>query len=332
LVVKPSSRETTLELRQIQVFAAVAETGSLSKAALSLAITQPMITRHIRSLEQELGVELFYRTGHGVVMTEAGELLKSHANEILDRVAHVKSEFGALVAAPRGKLVLGVPPSVGTVLTVPLVKKIKNAFPKITLQVIEGFSGHVLEWLVAGRIDAAVLYNPPHHPSVLTEKLIRDELFLIAPVNPSTALPCRSLELEWFARLPMILPTRSHGLRRLIDGILARAGIVPRIEMELDAMPSTLLLVEEGEGYTILPYASVHKLVEAGRVQVRPFDPSISRMLLLATSNQRPLSSTIRALMRTVRNEVRDVISTYPWQPESQTTPAPLGLADRQQI
>jgi LysR family transcriptional regulator, nitrogen assimilation regulatory protein len=177
-----------------------------------------------------------------------------------------------------------------------------------------------------------VLYNPPQHPSVLTEKLIRDELFLIAPANPSIVLPDGSLELEWFARLPMILPTRSHGLRRLVDGLLARAGIVPSVEMELDAMPSTLLLVEEGEGFTILPYASVHKLVEAGRLQVRPFHPSISRMLLLATSNQRPMSSTIRALMRTVRNEVRDVISTYPWRPETQTALAPLGSTDWRQI
>jgi LysR family nitrogen assimilation transcriptional regulator len=240
---------------------------------------------------------------------------------VLDRVAHVKSEFGSLVAVPRGKLVLGVPPSVGTVLTVPLVKKIKNEFPNITLQVIEGFSGHVLEWLITGRIDAAVLYNPPHHPSVLTEQLVEDELFLIAPANPSSAIPEGPLELEWFAKLPMILPSRSHGLRRLIDGVLARVGVFPRIEMELEAMPSTLLLVEEGEGYTILPYASVHRLVEAGRVQVRPFRPSISRVLLLATSNQRPMSSTIRALMRTVRNEVRDVISTHPWRPRPPTAP-----------
>jgi LysR family nitrogen assimilation transcriptional regulator len=278
-----------------------------------------MITRYIRSLEEELGVELFYRTGRGVVMTEGGQLLKSYASEILDRVAHVKTEFGSLVSTPRGKLVLGVPPSVGTVLTVPLVKKIKNGFPNITLQVIEGFSGHVLEWLIAGRIDAAVLYNPPHHPSVLTEPLVEDELFLIAPAKPLIALPEGPLELEWFAKLPMILPSRSHGLRRLVDGVLTRAGVFPRVEMELEAMPSTLLLVEEGEGYTILPYASVHRLVEAGKVQVRRFQPSISRMLLLATSNQRPMSSTIRALMRTVRTEVRDVISTYPWRPERQT-------------
>lgn len=305
-----------VEIKQLQVFAAVSEAGNLSKAALTLAVTQPMITRHIRALEDELGVELFYRNGRGVVMTEAGKLLKPHADEILDRISHAKSDVGSFLASPRGKLVLGVPPSVGTVLTVPLVKKIKNEFPNIALQVIEGFSGHVLEWLTSGRVDAAVLYNSPNHPSVLSEPLVEDELFLIAPMRPMHDLPGGPLSLDWFAKLPMILPSRPHGLRRLIDGVLSEAGIYPRIEMELEAMPSTLLLVEEGVGYTILPYASVHPLVKAERVRVWSFEPAITRTLLLATSNQRPMSSTIRALIRIVRQEVRDVISTYPWKPE----------------
>ncbi len=98
-----------VEIKQLQVFAAVSEAGNLSKAALTLAVTQPMITRHIRALEDELGVELFYRNGRGVVMTEAGQLLKSHADEILDRVSHAKSDVGSFLASPRGKLVLGVP-------------------------------------------------------------------------------------------------------------------------------------------------------------------------------------------------------------------------------
>jgi LysR family nitrogen assimilation transcriptional regulator len=307
--------ETILETRQLQVFVAVVESGSLSKAAITLSVTQPMITRHIRSLEDELGVELFYRNGRGVVLTEAGQLLKSYADEILDRVSHAKSEVSSFVTSPRGKLVLGVPPSVGTVLTVPLVKKIKNEFPNIALQVIEGFSGHILEWLTSGRVDAAVLYNSPNHPSVLTEPLVEDELFLIGPEPPLHDLPNGPVGLEWFAKLPMILPSRPHGLRRLIDKILAEHEIYPKIEMELEAMPSTLLLVEEGAGYTILPYASVHTLVEAGRLRVWPFDPAITRTLLLATSNQRPMSATIRTLIRTVRTEVRDVIATFPWKP-----------------
>jgi LysR family nitrogen assimilation transcriptional regulator len=307
--------EAVLEIKQLQAFHAVAAAGSLSRAALVLAVTQPMITRHIRMLEDELGAELFYRNGRGVVLTEAGQLLKIHAEEILDRVSLAKNDVSSLQASPKGKLVLGVPPSVGTVLTVPLVKKIKNQFPHIALRIIEGFSGHCLEWLTSGRIDAAVLYNSPNHPSVLTEPLVEDELFLLGPQPPLHDLGDGPVGLDVFATLPMILPSRPHGLRRLIDKLLSDHGVYPRIDMELEAMPSTLLLVEEGAGYTILPYASVHALVEAGRIRVWPFDPPITRTLLLATSSQRPMTSMIRTVIRTVRTEVRDIIRTQPWKP-----------------
>lgn len=68
----------------------------------------------------------------------------------------------------------------------------------------------------------------------------------------------------------MIVPSLPHGLRRLLDGVAAERGVVPRIEFELEAMPSTLLLVEEGAGYTVLPYASVHLLVKQERVRIWP--------------------------------------------------------------
>lgn len=306
-----------LEIRQLQVFSVAAGAGSLSKAAFVLEVTQPVVTRQIRLLEEELGVELFYRNGRGVVLTDAGKLLKSYAEEILKQTERAKADVGSLRSSPRGKLVLGVPPSVGTVLTVPLVKKIKNEFPDIALQIIEGFSGHVLEWLTAGRIDAGVLYNSPNQPSVITEPLVEDELFLIGPVPALHDIPPSPIGLDWFAKLPLILPSRPHGLRRLVDDILSNAGIYPNLEMELEAMPSTLLLVEEGSGYTVLPYATVHPLVQAGRVQVWSFNPPMTRTLLLATSNQRPMSSMTRSLIRSVRNEVRDIISTYPWKPSA---------------
>lgn len=304
-----------MEVKQLQAFLAVVAAGNLSKAAVALAVTQPMVTRHIQVLEDELGTELFYRNGRGVVLTEAGLSLKSHAEEILDRISLAKSDVSAVQASPRGRFVLGVPPSVGTVLTVPLVKKIKNQFPNIALQVVEGFSGHCLEWLTLGRIDAAVLYNSSSHPSVVTEPLLEDELFLLGPEPPPDDLGEGVVSLDAFATLPMILPGRPHGLRRLIDKLLSERGIFPRIDMELDAMSSTLLLVEEGAGYTILPYAPVHALVEARRIRVWAFDPPITRTLLLATSSQRPMTSMVRTLVRTVRTEVRDIVSTLPWKP-----------------
>lgn len=304
-----------MDIKQLQLFATVVRDGTISKAAISLSVTQPVITRQIRALEEELGVELFYRNGRGVILTEAGQLLQRHAEEILDAVAKARSEVSASQATPAGKLVIGVPPSVGTVLTVPLVQKIKSEFPNIALRVIEGFSGHVLEWLISGRIDVAVLYNPPKHPSLLTEPLLEDELFLLGPAWNPDNLEDGPVPIKLFQELPMILPSRPHGLRTLLDAVLANHGVTPKIEMELEAMPSTLLLVEEGAGYTVLPYASVHQLVQKRRICCWPLDPRITRTLLLATSNQRPMTASTRMLIRIVRTEVRDLIATWPWRP-----------------
>lgn len=304
-----------MEFRQMKTFQIVVKAGSFSQAAMEMSVTQPLITRHIRQLEEELGVELFYRNGRGVVLTEAGVLMNEFVEEIMDKAAEAANVISSMQKSPAGKLVLGVPPSVGTVLTVPLVRKIKNEFPNVSLRVIEGFSGHVLEWLTAGRIDAAVLYNPPRMPSVQTEPLVEDELCLIGSEPPLHDLPPNVVDLEVLGRLPMILPSRPHGLRRLIDSTLSKAGVIANVEMELEAMPSTLLLVEEGSGYTVLPYASVHTLVKAGRLRVWRFSPPMTRMLLLATSSGKPMSPMVRTLMRTVRTEIRDIISTYPWRP-----------------
>lgn len=298
-------------------FQAVANTGSFSKAALKMSLSQPMITRYVRQLEDEIEVELFHRTGRGVVLTEAGVMMKEFVDEILNRIEETRIIVTSMQKSPRGKLTLGVPPSVGTVLTVPLVRKIKNEFPNVTLRVIEGFSGHVLEWLVAGRIDAAILYNAPKMPSILTEPLVEDELCLIGSVQVNDNLPENFVTLDVLSKLPMILPSRPHGLRRLLDEKLAQQGIIAKIELELEAMTSTLLLVEEGSGYTVLPYATVHGLVQSGRVQIWRFTPTMSRKLILATSTGKPMSPLIRSLMRTFRQEVRDIINNNRWKPDT---------------
>lgn len=112
----------------------------------------------------------------------------------------------------------------------------------------------------------------------------------------------------------MILPSRPHGLRRLIDNTLAEHGIYLHVEMELEAMPSTLLLVEESTGYTVLPYASVHLLVELAASR------SGDSTRLYATAEPRdllagPMSSNFRPLFRAVRTEERDIISIHIWKP-----------------
>lgn len=305
-----------MDMKQLKIFSAVAEFGSFSRAAVALSIAQPSLSRQVKSLETELGVRLLYRNGRGIILTEAGKMLDQYAKGILESASRAVTEIAALQSNPRGSVAIGMPPSVGSVLTVPLVQQFRRQYPLISMRVVEGFSGHVLEWLVTGKIDVAVLYNAPRMSNILSDPLLKDELFLLGAVDDPSALPPGPVPAKRLTEIPMILPSRPHGLRLLLDHVLGEAGISPNIELEVEAMPSTLNLVETGTGYTILSYSTVHHLVKAGRIKCWPIvKPQLTRQLILATSSHRPTTMATRALTKMVCAQVSELVRKGLWHP-----------------
>jgi len=305
-----------MELRQLEYFIAIAETGAFSRAAVRLSVGQPVLSRQMKALEQELGTELYHRTGRGIVLSEAGKILEQHARGVLETTAGARRAINALGSTPAGRVVIGMPPSVGEVLTASLVRQFRAEFPKVSLGVMEGFSGHVLEWLTTGRIDVAVLYNAPRTSALATEPLLTDELFLLGPVGDPAGAGNGDVSASQLARIPLILPSRPHGLRVLVDDFLSGIGIAPNVQVEIDAMPSTLSLVEGGIGYTILSYSSAHHLIEAGRIRKWSIvEPTMTRSLVVATSPQRPVTKAARALVGFVRKQVDTLVAEGRWTP-----------------
>ena len=306
-----------MELRQLEYFIAIAETGAFSRAAVRLSVGQPILSRQIKALEQELGTQLYHRTGRGIVLSEAGKILEQHARGVLETTSGARRAINALGSVPAGRVVIGMPPSVGAVLTASLVREFRAEFPKVSLGVMEGFSGHVLEWLTTGRIDVAVLYNAPRTSALVTDPLLTDELFLLGPIGDPAGAGAGSVAAAQLARIPLILPSRPHGLRLLVDDFLSTIGVVPNVQVEIDAMPSTLSLVEDGIGYTILSYSSVHHLLADRRIRSWPIvDPAMTRSLVVATSTQRPVTKAARALVGFVRKQVDALVAQGRWAPK----------------
>jgi LysR family transcriptional regulator, nitrogen assimilation regulatory protein len=300
-----------MELKQLKYFLCVADLGSFSKAAVQLSVAQPILSRQIRSLEHDLNAELFYRNGRGIVLSEAGKLLEIYAKEIVQTAGKASFEIMAMKSSPRGRITIAMPPSIGWVLTVPLVMRCRGEFPMIALHVVEGFSGHVTEWLSTGRIDIGVVYNAPRLPSLLTEPLLEERLVLLGPADDPAKVGEGPVPASRLEDVPLILPARPHGLRLLIDRTLEKLGIVANVQLELDAMASTLGLVEEGAGYTILCDAAVQPLVRAGRIKSWPIDaPKMTRQLMLATSTQRPTSVATRVVAKLIRAQVAELFAT----------------------
>ena len=178
----------SMELKQLSYFLAVADSGSFSKAAVRLSVAQPILSRQIKLLESELGVELLYRNGRGVILSEAGKLLDTYARTVMSLVDKAKSEIGALRAEPRGRVAIAMPPSIGWMLTGPLVVRCREAFPEIVLHLAEGFSGHVAEWLSTGRVDIGIVYQAPRLSTLATEPLLSDELILLGAIDDPAGL------------------------------------------------------------------------------------------------------------------------------------------------
>ena len=311
-----------MELDQLKTFLTVAELGTFSRAAIRLSSTQPMLSRKIKLLELELGTELFHRTGRGVVLSEGGKLLEQYARGILDTAESAKTAIQALGASPVGQVTIGMPSSIATVLAIELVQEFRRAFPNVSLKVMEGYSGHVLEWLTTARLDVAVLYDTPNlkGKTLRTDPILSDELFLIgSPKDPSRIGngPVQSARL---AEIPLVLPSRPHGIRILVDEAMDHNGLTANVQMEIDAMHSMIALAESGLGYTVLSYSSVRDLVIAKRVRIwRIVEPVINRSLVITTTNQRPSTKPARDLTRIFQELINSHVRDGRWAPPSES-------------
>ena len=313
----------TMELDQLKIFLTVAEAGTFSRAAIRLSSTQPALSRKIKLLEAELGTELFYRTGRGVVLSEGGKLLEQYARGLLDTAASAKSAIQAMGASPVGQVTIGMPSSIATVLAIELAQEFRRAFPNVSLKVMEGYSGHVLEWLTAARLDVAVLYDTPNLKSntLKTDPILSDELFLIGSTKDPARIGNGPIRAAQLAEIPLVLPSRPHGIRILVDEAMARIGAVPNVQLEIDAMHSMLALAEGGLGYTFLSYSSVRDLVIAKRVRIwRIVNPTITRSLVITTTNQRPSTKPVRALTRIFQELIESHVRDGRWAPPQEST------------
>ncbi len=306
-----------MNLKQLETFVRVAEMGSFSKAALVLNTVQPALSRQVRQLEIDLHVTLLERTGRGAVLTEAGKRLFEHSVGILALVARAREDLEASRDEPAGRVVLGMPPSLGRQLTVPLVETFKREWPKARLAVVEGLSSHLVEWIATGRVDIGLLYSPEPHAALEIEPLRSEPLCLISPAPAADAsraglrgkagkasagaLP-GNVTLRELAGLPLVMPERLHAVRRLLEAQAALTGIKLNIAWEISSVPAILALVRNGHGHAVLTREALSDAEDAAALVARPIiEPELVNTLCLATSATKrvtPLQKSVLAWLR----------------------------------
>ena len=269
-----------MDVVQLKTLIHVAELGSLSKASDRLHIAQPALSRQIRMLEKELGTYLFERHGRGMVITEAGREVLAHATRIMEELESIRSSVAGGRTNLRGTVVIGTTPTVAEIITVPLVRKIREAQPNLAVRFSSAFSGYLLDWLQRGELELAISYDPQPLHTLRIVPVMMENLLLVGPPGAGLDLDT-PVAFASLAERELVLPSARHGLRVILDNCAREVGVKLRTSVEADSFGAMIDLVRNGFGLTVLPLAPIWAQVESGSLCAAPLvDPLPMRKLV----------------------------------------------------
>lgn len=281
-----------MQLHQLRYFVHVAELGSFSRAATCLNVTQPALSRQVNLLEQELGVRLLHRDGRGVSLTGSGSVLFERAVDLLDRVRDARQAVAAPDAAIEGEVRIGLPAWIAQALMPGTLLRSRRDHPDLAITMMEAADPAILEeWLLAGRIDIAVLNAPRQAGShIQTADLLRQRLCLVGKAG-TRRVEVEEAGFRAIAALPLILPVAHDPVREAMESAAQACGARLHVVWEVDSELVAKELLLRGAGHAVLPRSAVAAEIAAGLVWARDLAaPRIERVWMLANARERPLT------------------------------------------
>lgn len=279
-----------MEFQQLRCLVAVLDTGSFTKAAEILHVTQGAVSHAVNGLERELGLELVRRSRGPAAATDAGERVAVHARAVLGRVLVVEEEILALRGLRAGRLRVGSFSSASTRLLPQLLAVYRRRHPDIEVSLREGNDVQTRDWLTGGEVDLSFVVLPADDLDVVP--LAEDELVLVLPAAHRLAGRL-VIPLELLAEEPMILST--GGCAALVRTTFRQSGLPLREAGATREGSTALAMVECDLGVTLMPQLAVPPLPDT--LVTRPITPTSRRRLGLATRSQEPHSPAVRAFL-----------------------------------
>lgn len=293
-----------MELRQLRYFLAVAEEQHFTRAAEKLFVSQPALSQQIRSLEQELGVELLDRSGRKIRTTPAGEIVRFHAQAALNQLSSMDVALGELAGLQRGSLAIGAAQTVNAYLLPHIVAAFSSTYPAITLQVEERAADEIESGVLDGTLQLGISFVPPSLGEIEAVPLFSEQLVVIVaqghPWYERSEMTVRELD-----GAPMVMLSPAFCTRRLWDACAAEAAICPKVIVELNTVGGVLAALRQMAAVTVLPALAVGvDGQQEGLRGVRLTDPTPARTVGLLFRRGAPQCSATRAFTALVQNAV----------------------------
>jgi LysR family transcriptional regulator, nitrogen assimilation regulatory protein len=305
----------SVDFRKLKSFVKIVDAGSVSRAASILRTAQPALSQQIAALESHFKHKLLTRSNHGITPTEAGLVLYRHAQLLLKQIEQAQIDIDKSSKSLAGRVSIGLATySTSNALSLPILKETRALHPQIIVHINDSF-GHVLsELIMTGKMDMAIIYGSEPIKGVTLQPLFREELFLVSPPGTAFDKPLTEpLPLSALADVPLLLPSRGHFLRRLIDESLARARVLPKVVSEIESVSALGAAVLDGLGSTILPASVTAGSAGFAGAEVRRLvRPVIEATVSLCTSDHLPLSEPALAVRSVLLDIVERLMRNHP--------------------
>jgi LysR family nitrogen assimilation transcriptional regulator len=293
-----------LDLRQIQYFASLYEQRSVTRAARSLNVVQPALSMQISRMEKRLGIDLFERTARGMIPTSAGEATYRLYLPILLDLKHANQQVMELSGKVLGKIAVGIIPSITNSVLADVLRRFSAKYPDVEIRIDEAYSGTLIDWVTTGDLDFAVVNSNRRKAGIAMHPLINEELVLVERGTSKGNLA--PFPFKRLKELALVLPSRRHGIRSIVDSAVDELGIQITPQIEVDALAPTLKLVSESALTTVLPGIVVRKYATELQLQARRIvEPSLKRQLVYVYRARRPLSSVVNAFIEVLSEELK---------------------------
>jgi DNA-binding transcriptional LysR family regulator len=282
-----------VDTAEIAAFLAVAETGSFSRAAARLYLSQPAVSKRIAALESGLGQALFDRVGRQVALTDAGRALLPHARRVLQEIEDGRRALSHLSATVSGRLSIGTSHHIGLHRLPPVLRAYTQTFPEVDLDIHFMDSEDACDAVLAGDLEMGVVTLPQSPLPQLRQQVVwPDPLSVVcSPGHPLAAV--QRPRLDDLARHPAVLPDERTYTHRIITAALREHGLSPRVRLATNYLETIKMLVGIGLGWSVLPRSMVDRTLR--ELRIKPLQ--LSRQLGAVWHERRTLSGAATALI-----------------------------------